>query len=78
MTKLSWEQVDQIQTATGENHYYRAFPANRGWIVHIHEFNTEGVPGSGQPVGTTTFERAQEFAQAFEDVASQTRKEAEE
>lgn len=77
MTQLSWEQVDQIQAATGENHYYRAFRVENGWVLHIHEFNTEGVPGSGQPVGTTTFGRAQEFAQAFEDVASRTRKEAE-
>lgn len=78
MTKLFWEQVDQIQAATGENHYYRAFPAGRGWIMHIHEFDTEGIPSPGQPVGTTTFEHAQEFAQAFEDVASRTRKETKE
>ena len=78
MTQLSWGQVDQIQAATGENHYYRAFQVDNGWVLYIHEFNTEGVPESSQPVGTTTFGRAQEFAQAFEDVASRTRKEAEE
>ena len=65
--KLVFEPVDHIQAATGANHYYRAFQNGEGWVLYIHKFNGEGVAGYGVPVGTTTYENARVFAQAFED-----------
>lgn len=67
MTKLVFEPVDHIQAATGENHYYRAFQDDEGWVLYIHKFNDEGVAGYGVPVGTRTYESALVFAQAFEE-----------
>jgi hypothetical protein len=71
MTKLSWEPVDQIQAATGKNHYYRAFQVDEGWIVYVHEFDqmraARGFYTEPLSYVTSTFEMAQAFAQAFED-----------
>jgi hypothetical protein len=72
MAQLSWEQVDQIQAATGANTYYRAFEVDKGWVLYIHKFNQEPdgdpfVGYDGVPVGTTTLENAQAIAQAYED-----------
>jgi hypothetical protein len=68
MTQLSWEQVDEIQATTGENHYYRAFRVDvNGWVLYIHRFDDDGAAVNGVPVGTTTYENAQAIAQAYED-----------
>jgi hypothetical protein len=68
MTKLSWEKVDEIQAATGKNHYYRTFQTDEGWIAFIHQFDQPGeFVGNPQVYTVSTFEMAQAFAQAFED-----------
>lgn len=76
--KLSFEPVDRIQAATGENHYYRAFQVDEGWIVYVHEFGefdqlraARGFLPEPLVYTTLTFEMAQVFAQAFEDDAAE-------
>lgn len=67
--KLTFEKVDEIWTATGENHYYRTFPTENGWVVFVHRCDGGDVENAarGIPVGATSYENAQAFAQAFED-----------
>lgn len=72
MTELSFEQVDQIQAATGDNHYYRVFQIEEeNWIVYIHQFDQLQAARGFRPdplvYTTSSFEMAQTFAQAFED-----------
>ena len=73
--KLAFESVDRIQAATGENHYYRAFQVDEGWIVYIHEFDqlrsARGFRTEPFVYTTSTFDTAQAFAQAFEDDAAE-------
>jgi|694.fasta_scaffold125766_4 hypothetical protein len=64
--KLSFEPVDRILAATGESHFYRAFQVDEGWIVYVHGFD---AAAGERPLMYTasTLERAQVFAQAFEN-----------
>lgn len=69
--KLSFSPVDRILAATGNNHYYRAFPIEENWIVYVHQFDQLQAGRGFLPdpfvYTTTSFETAQAFAQAFED-----------
>ena len=72
MNKLSFEPVDHIQAAIGANHYYRAFQIDdETWIVYVHQFDQLQAARGFEPdpfvYSTPTFEKAQVFAQAFED-----------
>lgn len=67
MSELNFEKVDQIQAATGKDHYYRAFQIDEGWILYIHPCGSDGIFVHGMSVGASSYENAQAFAQAYED-----------
>lgn len=76
MSELTFETVDAIQAATGDNHYYRVFQIEEeNWIVYVHQFDQLQLARGFLPdpfvYTTSSFEMAQAFAQAFEDDAAE-------